>query len=864
MPIPPLPNRKVNLQHAMQMEAERKRELDRALREHFYVVKEGAEEGRRRGRVVGIDLGTTNSCLCYINEETLKPKIIPSPTGSWVFPTAVTFDKNHQVRLYGEEARACVRSSASATLCSGKRLIGRGFGELGRVRGEMSRTNILSLDEKGDLTIEVMGRTYTVLHIIAMFLRFLKNEAEKFLKEPVDMAVVSVPAYFTPQQKVATEDAALAAGFDVLEIIDEPSAACLTYTTLSEAKRHACTAAAPIAVAKRVVRSLVFDLGGGTLDCAVMEHNQSTQLFRMVATHGDPLLGGNDWDAVIMQHFALQFQEKWSIPIEDEDGNIGQSVQAFRSLQLEAERAKIHFTHSTETYYGYNRSFHFSERLRDIIPLEATLTHAEYIDMTRPLRVRCLECITKLFNHVSLRPEDIDHVLLVGAMTRDPPIRHMLEEFFGKPVASESTCPADYAVAIGAAIRGGMLQGKYPVLARRTRFVTGTIQSLRQGGFVRRSLGRLRHWVRPANPNATGTRWRGKARGLSDDEIANYAKELVEFETACARRQLLERAEDEANFIMRRVATDSNRKQGNQERRVTQLAEQLKFWQYMVHNFHDHETELLKTVKELESTLDEIEGLAADASSGLTAAGTIDFSETVKKTINRSLGLPDTPPSTTAEGKDVPTDQAATQPNSDTSAGGLPSTTDASPTLQQPPGTPSTKVLRRTIPLPSASVEAAEIVEAGHPALRNADIPISESTRTAFLENTVEERAWREPPTPPGESGSWAEVKAAMDAGEAVGSPLPLSDLIRPMTFQEMLETLLNICPIDDPASKEHARRREEGLQRQTMTIVSGAVEMAAIEAAIDVQRVDAEQEVLEQQQRHRDRAKNLSAQLYR
>jgi len=118
--------------------------------------------------------------------------------------------------MFGEEARACARTSASATLCSGKRLIGRGFGELGRVQSDLNKTNILTLNEKGEVAVEIMGRTYTIVHIIAMFLRYLKNEAEKFLNEEVNLAVVSVPAYFTPQQKVATEDAALSAGFDVL------------------------------------------------------------------------------------------------------------------------------------------------------------------------------------------------------------------------------------------------------------------------------------------------------------------------------------------------------------------------------------------------------------------------------------------------------------------------------------------------------------------------------------------------------------------------------------------------------------------------------------------------------------------------
>ncbi|ORC87594.1 heat shock 70 kDa protein [Trypanosoma theileri] len=860
MPMPPpRPGVTVNMQNAMEMEAKRRMELDEATRSRFVVVKEETRE--RNGRVIGIDLGTTNSCISYIEDGSNKPKIIPSPTGSWVFPTAITFDKNHKVRLYGEEARACVRTSASATLCSGKRLIGRGVGELGRVQSQLHKTNMLTLNEKGEIAVEIMGRTYTVVHIIAMFLRYLKHEAEKFLKEPVDAVVVSVPAFFTPQQKVATEDAALAAGFDVLEVIDEPSAACLTHTVL---RRSTKKEKKEISIQKHIIRSLVFDLGGGTLDCAIMEHDQRRGTFTLVATHGDPLLGGNDWDSVLSQHFADQFERKWRVPLEDAEGNVGQGVATYRQLLLEAEKAKIHFTHSTDPYYGYNRAFHFSEKLRDIIPLEATLTLEEYVEITRPLRIRCIECLNKLFEHTKYHVTDIDNVLLVGAMTRDPPIRHMLTEYFGRPVASENSCPADYAVAIGAAIRGAMLQGKFNDLSANTRFVTGTIQSMRHGSLFRRLWNRVGSFLsHSGNPNAIGQRWRGRAKGLSDQEIANYAKELVEFEAACDRRLLLERAENDANFIMRRVTADANKRQGMQEKRVRQLSEQLKFWQYMVHNFHDHEEELMRTVKELEQALDELEGYAEDNTSMLTGEGTVNFAKATP--INYCS---DDAKTTTSNHTSSSTTTNPSPPPPPPPPPSLTSTEERVQRKQEGGGdktkTKGPKIIRRPVPLPKASAEAQELVEAGHPVLRGADVNMTEATRSSFFEAQVEERAWREPPTPPGEEGSWQEVKRAVEAGEAVGSPFTSQEMQRPMTYDEMMRVLYTIAPIDDPVSEEHARKRDLSLRLQTMTIISGAVDMEELESRLNENVKAEEQSQRTQKKAEMNAAANVSASLFR
>lgn len=843
--VPKLPGfdgQNIDMGSVVHLEAKRRREMGDEISAKFVVEKDSAPV---KGRVVGIDLGTTNSCISYIDKETLKPKIIPSPTGSWVFPTAITFDKGHQIRVFGEEARACARTSASSTLCSGKRLIGRRFGELGNIHSQMSKTNTLTITEKGEVAVEIMGRTYSVIHVTAMFLRYLKMEAEKFLGEPVTSVVVSVPAYFTPQQKIATEDAALAAGFDVWEIIDEPSAACLTYTVLngmagaegadpSSSASSSSNHVQQIDIKKKsnknknIKTSLVFDLGGGTLDCALMEHDVKKNTFALVATHGDPMLGGNDWDAVLSDNFARNFEKKWGIQIEDPDGNAAQGVGDNRNLLLEAERAKIHFTHSMDVYNGYQRGFHFSPKLRDIIPLEVTLTFENYLDLTRPLRERCLVCLNKLFEHANKKPTDVDHILLVGAMTRDPPIKKLLEDYFGQKPEEEVVCPADYAVAIGAAIRGGMLEGLYPNLTANTKFVKGTVQRQRSGNVIEKFINTVKSLnpLRGAheNPNAIGQRWRGVVKGLSDEEIMNYAKEMVEFEATQHRRELLERAEDEANRLMGRVARDSSRRQGMQEKRVKQLADQLKFWQYMVHNFHDHEEELKKTVKELEAYLDDLEGVNKENeldADKFTEEGTIKFGSSSSSDTNPALlqqksgsnqhqpafvtarnhgsGLKDGADKVAYTASEIADEDETTTTKPAAAAAASPNDDKSVAPTKGP------KVLRRNVPLPNRSSKTEDLIEAGHSAFVNSPVPIPEKTRSALFRSTVEDRAWHEPPAPPGESGSWSDVKKALDEGLDIGLPVPVGDLVRPMTCEEMLDYLSHHHPLDNFISPQHA-----------------------------------------------------------
>ena len=513
-----------------------------------------------------------------------------------------------------------------------------------------------------------------------------------------------------------------------------------------------------------------------------------------------------------------------------------------------------------EVYNGYQRGFHFSPKLRDIIPLEVTLTFSDYLSLTRPLRERCLACVTKLFEHSGANPKDIDHILLVGAMTRDPPIKKLLEDYFGRAPESETVCPADYSVAIGAAIRAGMLEGLYPHLSANTKFVKGTVQRQRSGGSIYERATNFLSSLNPFgggfrnhdNPNAIGQRWRGVVKGLTDEEIMNYAKEMVEFEAAQHRRELLERAEDEANRLMGRVAKDSSRRQGMQERRVKQLADQLKFWQYMVHNFHDHEEELKKTVVELEEILDELDGVVKNGAEGaskdadkFTASGTIKFGAGVAtsestttaassgpdgnvaagtipikaKTINRTRGSA----SAAATQQLGTNDPAAATPAFVTSRNPGETLRDAADKVaytaeeladgdeeegadaEEGASGSGPKILRRNVPLTAKSSKVEELIEAGHAAFINSPVPIPEKTRSALFRSTVEERAWHEPPAPPGESGSWQDVKKALDEGMDVGLPVPVGELVRPMSCEEMLEYLQEHHPLDYFISPQHA-----------------------------------------------------------
>jgi len=588
---------------------------------HYQVHEELTQESPQDATCVGIDLGTSNSCLSYFDSVSGKPLIIPNKTGSWVYPTVIAFAKDHKVRLFGEAARISSKSNPRAALSSGKRLIGRRFGELGRVINYHNRTNELRFSSTGETSVEVEGRVYSVVHITGMFLRHLKKSAEENLGRPVSQCVVSVPAYFTPAQKVATEDAALIAGFDVLEVIDEPTAASLTYTLLGRQQRQM--------EQKQQQYYFVMDLGGGTLDCAVLRYRKDSDTLTVIGTHGDPILGGNDWDSVLANHFTERFRKNTGI-----DLIATQRAGPLKYISLEAEKAKIALTHS-DLYRSHMRSFHFCDTRRDVVPLSIRLDSTQYEFLTRPLVDRCIRNLYATLQKVQLRARDIDGVLLVGGMTRDPPLQRAVTEFFGKePVRSEH-CPADYAVAMGAAVRGAMLKGLLPDFQTKTEFDLIPTTKLRKALYtVRRALG-LSSTALPT------VKWRGKATGYSDENIRKYAKEIVEHEAQTAHRKLIEDTEEQADKALIRLNKHTDFRQGDVEQKFTSMQDQVKFWQYMVHHTHKHEACLQKAVRELNLHLDELEGkglavhpTAVDSTTGKVI---LDPSKVLRKVAAKAL-----------------------------------------------------------------------------------------------------------------------------------------------------------------------------------------------------------------------------------
>eukprot|EP00760_Papus_ankaliazontas_P027195 PhM_4_TR3207/c0_g1_i1/m.49358/K04043/dnaK, HSPA9; molecular chaperone DnaK len=681
-----------NLDSMLDKEVLRNKERSEAMSARFAVEEDTSPMD---GVCIGIDLGTSNSCISYYDEETGRPQIIPNKSGSWVFPTVISFQKDHKIRLFGEAARVASKTNPFTALSSGKRLIGRRFGELSRVVGQHERTNKLIFSSTGEPSVDVGGRVYSVVHITGMFLRHLKNSAEESLGKSVPQCVVSVPAYFTPQQKVATEDAALIAGFDVLEVIDEPTAACLTYSLLGEKDRNDTD--------ESVKHYIVIDLGGGTLDCAVMRYERSNDTLSVIGTHGDPLLGGNDWDNVLMHHFAQNFRRVHGIDLEANKHAAGE----IKVLQLEAEKAKIWLTHN-DVYTSHMGTFHFDEKKRDCVPLSIRLDRRQYDILTRGLIDRCIRNLHTTLQKVSLKPRDIHDVLLVGGMTRDPPFQKGISDFFGRPPVSSSSCPPDYAVAMGAAIRAAMLNKKLPDVQTKIDFA---VQPTTRMGKLVFAVGQMLG-VRTKGLG-TAVRWRGKVAGLTEDEIKRYAKEIVEHEAQCSRRSELDNIEEQADQALQRLSRISEFRQGEIDQQMKLLQEQIKFWQYMVHQFHNHEESLMRTVNELNALLDDLDGMSAG----------------VNKDAIDDTGRVKLDPS---------------------------------------------KVLRRKAAdkLPADKKTHDNFVEKGvsDPKSR-AQVPIMEETRTSMFNTRMQDMATFEPPPPPGEDRSvHAAAKLLADNNDKLAS----------------------------------------------------------------------------------------------
>ena len=378
------------------------------------------------GKVVGIDLGTTNCCVAVLEGGAVQ--IVPNKEGGRTTPTVVGFTDKGE-RLVGQIAKRQAVTNAANTIYAVKRLIGRKFKEPEAERTRETSPFEIVEASNGDARIQVQGRVYSPQEISGIVLQRLKAAAEDFLGEPVTEAIITVPAYFDDTQRQATKDAGKIAGLRVERIINEPTAAALAYGLgRSEIERIA-----------------VYDLGGGTFDISVLEINGG--VYEVLATSGNTFLGGEDFDERIINWMVEQFRAETSIDLRNDR-------LALQRLKEAAERAKCDLSSLTET--NINLPFiaadasgpkHFSK----------TLTRETFESLIKDLVERTVEPCQKALWDAKLQPQDIDKVLLVGGQTRSPIIARTVREIFGKDASAEIN--PDEVVAMGAAIQGGVLTG---------------------------------------------------------------------------------------------------------------------------------------------------------------------------------------------------------------------------------------------------------------------------------------------------------------------------------------------------------------------------------------------------------------------
>ena len=384
------------------------------------------------GKIIGIDLGTTNSCVAVLEGTGAsgepEVKVIPNAEGARTTPSVIAFSSNGE-RLVGQVAKRQATTNPENTIYATKRLMGRKFDEpevqrhLGGVSYQVVR------HENGDAWVEVQGKPTSPPEIAGMVLAKLKEIAESFLGEPVTEAIVTVPAYFDDAQRQATKDAGRIAGLDVKRILNEPTAAALAYGLDKKA-------------AERIA---VYDLGGGTFDISILEIDGG--VFSVKATGGDTHLGGEDFDARIIDKLADEFQKQNGIDLKKDR-------MALQRLKEAAEKAKHELSSSLET--EINIPF-IATGASGPVHLERTLKRSELEILTRDLVERTIASCKAVLTDAKTSPDKIDQVVLVGGMTRMPSVQRAVKELFGRD-PNKAVNP-DEVVAVGAAIQGGALGG---------------------------------------------------------------------------------------------------------------------------------------------------------------------------------------------------------------------------------------------------------------------------------------------------------------------------------------------------------------------------------------------------------------------
>lgn len=376
-------------------------------------------------KIIGIDLGTTNSVVAFMEGNT--PKVIPNKDGSNTTPSIVAFTKDGK-RLVGNLAKRQAVTNPENTIYSAKRFIGHKFDE---VTGEAAKVPYKMVKRaNGDVGIMGQGKEYTPQEISAAVLAELKQTAEDFLGHPVNEAVITVPAYFNDSQRQATKDAGKIAGLEVMRIINEPTAAALAYGF--DKKKNGTIA--------------VFDFGGGTFDISVLEINDG--VIEVRSTNGDTHLGGDDVDNILIDYLAQEFQKENGIDLRKDS-------MALQRLKEAAEKAKKELStlHETDINLPYITADASGPK-----HLNIKISRAKLESLCSDIFRRLLEPCKKALADAKLNPNQIDEVILVGGSIRIPKVQQLVKEFFGKE-PNKSVNP-DEVVAIGAAIQGGILAGQ--------------------------------------------------------------------------------------------------------------------------------------------------------------------------------------------------------------------------------------------------------------------------------------------------------------------------------------------------------------------------------------------------------------------
>jgi molecular chaperone DnaK len=387
-------------------------------------------DGVKMGKVIGIDLGTTNSCVAVMDGG--KPKVIENSEGARTTPSIVAFTKDGQ-RLIGQPAKRQAVTNPDNTLFAIKRLIGRRFEDPMTKKDMGLVPYTITKGKNGDAWVNAGGEDYSPSQVSAFILQKMKETAESYLGETVTQAVITVPAYFNDAQRQATKDAGMIAGLEVLRIINEPTAAALAY---GMDKNDGKTIA-------------VYDLGGGTFDVSILEIGDG--VFEVKSTNGDTFLGGEDFDNAIVEFLADAFKKKEGMDLKTDK-------LALQRLKEAAEKAKIELSSAATT--EINLPF-ITARMEggSTTPLHLveTITRADLEKMVDALIQRTLAPCKKALADAGISKDQIDEVILVGGMTRMPRVREVVEQFFGsKPHTGVNP---DEVVAMGAAIQAGVLQG---------------------------------------------------------------------------------------------------------------------------------------------------------------------------------------------------------------------------------------------------------------------------------------------------------------------------------------------------------------------------------------------------------------------